>query len=53
MTTSYEIRKEINKPKPKENLFPDIPVGEENFFDEDEIKDLNNFMESDKKTSWF
>ena len=53
MTTSYEIRKEISKPKPKENLFPDIPVAEESFFDEDEIKDLNNFMESDNKTSWF
>ena len=39
-----------------ENLFPDIPMKEEqndSFFDDDEIKDLNKFMESDDKKSWF
>ena len=38
----------------QKDLFPDLPVIEENFFDEDELKDLNNYMESDdKKNGWF
>ena len=46
--SSYEVQKE----KPKEE-FPDLPLMEDSFFDENEIKDLNNYMESGKKNNWF
>ena len=46
----------IKEQKEQEPLFPDIPLtppANDSFFDDDELKDLNNFMESDNKKSWF
>ena len=39
----------------KENIFPSFPeINKTNsFFDEDEFKDLSNYMEDNKKNSWF
>lgn len=39
----------------KENIFPSFPeINKSNsFFDEDEFKDLSNYMEDNKKNSWF
>lgn len=39
----------------KENIFPSFPeINKANsFFDEDEFKDLSNYMEDNKKNSWF
>ena len=39
----------------KENIFPEFPKMNKNnsFFDEDEFEDLSNYMEDDKKKSWF
>lgn len=39
----------------KENIFPNFPeINKSNsFFDEDEFKDLSNYMEDNKKNSWF
>jgi len=48
-----EQKEQINK---KEDIFPEIPLaGNKNdkFFDDDELKDLNDYMESDNKKSWF
>lgn len=54
--TPYSSYKEKTEDK-EENLFPDIPVAREKdfdkFFDDEELKDLNNFMETDDKKSWF
>lgn len=58
------IKSPINEPvsprkeqtNKKEPLFPDIPLKEttnDKFFDDEELKDLNNYMESDDKKSWF
>lgn len=46
----------VKEQKEQEPLFPDIPLtptANDSFFDDDELKDLNNFMESDNKKSWF
>jgi len=52
--TSYREQKEI---RPKETpVFPSIPLTNttnDSFFDDDELQDLNNYMESDDKKSWF
>lgn len=39
----------------KENIFPSFPeINKSNsFFDEEEFKDLSNYMEEDKKKNWF
>ena len=39
----------------KEDIFPSFPKINENnsFFDENEFNDLSNYMEEDKKKSWF
>ncbi len=39
----------------KENIFPSFPeINKTNsFFDEDEFKDLSNYMEDNQKNSWF
>lgn len=39
----------------KDNIFPEIPDINKNtsFFDENEFNDLSNYMEDDKKKSWF
>lgn len=39
----------------KENIFPEFPDMGKNssFFDENEFDDLSNYMEDDKKRSWF
>lgn len=39
----------------KESIFPDFPDITKNssFFDENEFNDLSNYMEDDKKKSWF
>lgn len=53
MPTYQESEKKDSK---QEDVFPDIPIANninDKFFDDDELKDLNNFMESDNKKSWF
>ena len=48
-----EQKEDINQP---ENAFPDIPLSSstnDKFFDDEELKDLNNYMETDNKKSWF
>lgn len=55
-TNVIEANKQKEKINSKENLFPEIPLATENnddFFNDDELKDLNNYMESDSKKSWF
>lgn len=38
----------------EENIFPTMPNQKnDSFFDEEEFKDLNKFMEEDKKSNWF
>ena len=42
---------ELNKEK---DIFPKLePQNNDSFFDDDEFKDLNKYMENDKKNSWF
>lgn len=43
------------KLKKESNIFPSFPDmnKDDSFFDEDEFQDLNNFVEDDKKKSWF
>ena len=42
---------ELNKEK---DIFPKIePQNNDSFFNDDEFKDLNKYMENDKKNSWF
>ena len=39
----------------KKDIFPDMSkkLETESFFDEEEFKDLNNYMEEKKKENWF
>jgi hypothetical protein len=51
--TVIEQKEPISK---EDSIFPDIPVKEntnDSFFDDDELKDLNNYMESDSRKNWF
>lgn len=42
---------ELNKEK---DIFPKLePQNNDSFFDDDEFKDLNKYMENDKKNNWF
>ena len=54
INTKDEIFPKV-KLKKESNIFPSFPDINKNdsFFDEDEFKDLNNFMEDDNKKSWF
>ena len=54
INTKDEIFPKV-KLKKESNIFPSFPDINKNdsFFDEEEFKDLNNFMEDDNKKSWF
>ena len=51
---SFKVFPDIPLDK-KDNIFPEFPKMNKNnsFFDEDEFEDLSNYMEDDKKKSWF
>jgi len=49
---SIPLEKETRIEESK-SVFPELPQKDESFFDDDEMRDLNNYMEGEKKNSWF